>query len=79
MFLVTQEETIVGGGDGAFNGFEYFKCHTGHGMFVRLEALRPDFRFTVSESLKAAKPNRMLTLHMYGDYSLFIVIIELLP
>ena len=65
MFLDTQEETIVGGGDGAFDGFEYFKCQTGHGMFVRLEALRPDVRFTVSESLKAAKPNRML-IHKFG-------------
>lgn len=54
--------------DGWHDGFQYFMCERGKGMFVRLGALRRDDRFTDIKSHAAVARNRKFNIHSIATW-----------
>lgn len=59
-----QEEPVAGASDGWHDGYQYFMCQRGKGVFLRLAALRRDDRFIDTKGQAEAqnrKSDKILT------------------
>lgn len=55
-----QDDYVIGGCDGVWNGHKYFTCQPGKGSFVPIAHLRPNTRFDGSNNNAGMPPNLLL-------------------
>ena len=62
--LHAQDDEVEGGHSGEFQGEQYFRCSTGHGLFLPVDRLKWDDRFD-EDDVETEETRRLLgSLHL---------------